>query len=235
MLVSLWIRLIPHAFIIAIVNSVPFSHDATNNQIPIYGDHHSCDQLQFNTSDDVHINNEYTYAPGTPDADLANFNTAFQDLLHVLDAVLGPVGIPPLPNPLHQPTFLRYFAQDHWESVRKIFETVRTMARGGFQDIPGFAPLNLQSITVNRGGGGEEGTTLAQAFGVERATAVPKTITVYDVGWNSLFKRRLADVVCADVGPVTNYKMHVLGTLLLHETLYALASFQPLLRHLLMS
>ena len=118
----------------------------------------------------------------------------------------------------------RYFSPADAADVTAIFNTVRLMAMpGGFPNAPN-DPLpiwtDLSDITVTRTHDIKSIGTLAESLGTLIGTTTGQTINVYDFGWTALWQRIRSDLQCArDIGPKTNYKMHFLGTLLLHETL----------------
>ena len=118
----------------------------------------------------------------------------------------------------------RYFNPADAADVTAIFNTVRLMAQpGGFPNPPvGPLPIwtDLSNITVVHKNGIKEFGTLAESDNTLIGTTTGMIIYVYDFGWTALWQRLLGNLQCArDIGPKTNYKMHFLGTLLLHETL----------------
>ena len=131
------------------------------------------------------------------------------------------------PNPL---VLNRYFTAADQNAVTAIFDTVRQMAQvGGFPNpLRTLHPTDLNQIHVTRPKG--VGLTLAESFNIE-ATGAGERIAVYDFGWGALWKKRRSDVKCDCDIKKTNYKMHFLGTLLLHEVLYVSPASIHSLRH----
>lgn len=125
------------------------------------------------------------------------------------------------PNPQ---VMARYFSPADAADVTAIFNTVRLMAQpGGFPNPPA-SPLpiwtDLSDITVTRTHDIKALGTLAYSDNTLIGLNKGQSIYVYDFAWTALWQRRRRDLQCArDIGPKTNYKMHFLGTLLLHETL----------------
>lgn len=120
----------------------------------------------------------------------------------------------------------RYFRAGDAAQVTAVFNTVLQMAQaGGYPNAPPFpggriSPQDLSEIQVVRSSAVQL-RTLAESFNVEPVGAANPTINVYNFGWNALWQRLRQSLQCGrDIGPKTNYKMHFLGTLLLHETLH---------------
>ena len=116
----------------------------------------------------------------------------------------------------------RYFRPQDAGDVNAIFNTVMQMASTNPPATPPgqsvSRPMDLHDINVIRSGGGFP--TLAESFDVSVISVFPQ-IKVYDFGWFALWQRLLRSIRCSHIGPKTNYKMHFLGSLLLHEVLYA--------------
>ena len=112
----------------------------------------------------------------------------------------------------------RYFAESDQADVTAMFNAVRQMAQvGGFPNpMKPLKPTDLNQIHVTRPKG--VGLTLAASFDTG-TTPTNAKIEVYDFGWRALWKKLRSQVKCCDITK-TNYKMHILGTLLLHEVLY---------------
>ena len=148
---------------------------------------------------------------------------AFQDMVDVVTYVSRN------PNPQ---VLRRYFATSDQAAVTAIFNAVRQMAlQGGFSNPPsiGLSPTDLNQISVSRKRGPP--FDLAQSFGTHsQEVARGNRIEVYDFGWGALWKRLRSEVKCCDIKK-TNYKMHILGTLLLHEVLYVSPASIHSLRH----
>ena len=188
-------------------------HDTANDQIAISDDPNpNFPQLKI-SDNNVHISGQYNFI-GTPD-EIVIFKTAYRDLYLVLKTVTNPTNF-------HPETFTRYFDISHKAGVNRTFQAVLDMATSGVNAIPprtALSPLNLNAIQVSKVAGGvDDFTYLARSYNVERTDVNPR-IEVYNVGWNSLWRRRTDDISCDDIGPTTDWKMHFLGTLLLHETL----------------
>ncbi len=157
--------------------------------------------------------------------DMSYLRQAFIDMLELVTFVAA--------NPNRQ-VLQRYFDLNDENEVTAIFNTVRRMAEpGGFPRPAGsefIRPYDISEITILRTHGSLP--NLAFANNVEaqyRPSTNPQfpdpdrtpTITVTSFGWGALWKRRRNDLKCGvDIGPKTNYKMHYLGSLLLHEILY---------------
>ena len=127
------------------------------------------------------------------------------------------------PNPA---ILARYFRPGDQGTVTAIFNTVLQMAQaGGYPNPPPYpgsriSPSDLSEINVVRAGDFQLGT-LAESFNTAPAGTTGQLIKVYNFGWTALWQRLRQDLQCGrDIGPKTNYKMHFLGTLLLHETLH---------------
>jgi hypothetical protein len=143
----------------------------------------------------------------------------------------------------------RYFDANDQDDVTAIFDTVRRMAQPGGIPRPGpqyedLRPYDLSEITILRAKSIKpsliykptlliaESVTLAFSENTNaeyRKSANPlfpyenpPTITVTDFGWGALWKRARPDLKCTDIGPKTDYKMHFLGSLILHEILYVI-------------
>ena len=125
----------------------------------------------------------------------------------------------------------RYFPRQDWEDVKSIFRTVLSLAKDGSQADPlnpARRPYDLSQIKISRQARSEDPNLQSWAKPLVLADAVqseliPRNpndlgIVIYDFGWDVLFKRFMTQD-CKDIGPNTNYKMHFLGSLLLHETL----------------
>ena len=114
----------------------------------------------------------------------------------------------------------RYFSPNDAADVTAIFHTVEQMAApGGFPNPPnGVRPTDLSQIAMSRASGGIP--DLAESFDTSSTSTNPE-IKIYDFGWSALWQRLRQSLQCSrDIGPNTNYKMHFLGSLMLHETLY---------------
>lgn len=115
----------------------------------------------------------------------------------------------------------RYFAPNTnaLNDATAIFNSIRLMAgpNGHPQPAGNFAPNSLHGILVRRTRGGFP-FTLADALDTT-GNSVHPTINIYDYGWSSLWQRLRSGIKCSDIGPRTNYKMHFLGSLILHEIL----------------
>ena len=122
------------------------------------------------------------------------------------------------PNPQ---VLARYFDPNHANDVNAIFNTVMAMASTNPPTTPPgqpqLTPMDLHEINVVRASGSFP--TLAESF---RTSAQNNNlqIKVYDFGWTSLYSRLRQNIACGAIGPNTNYRMHFLGSVLLHETLY---------------
>ena len=151
---------------------------------------------------------------GNSEDDTTILNQAFLDMQALVTYVAQ--------NPNAQ-VLARYFDPNDNNDVNAIFNTVMQMASPNppaqIPGTPQYTPMDLHEISVIRP---HEGylPTLAESF---RTSFVNFNlqIKVYEFGWNSLFARLRQDIQCSDIGPNTNYKMHFLGSLLLHEVLYA--------------
>ena len=154
----------------------------------------------------------YNLASNNP-SDESIFGQAFLDLQTLVTYVAGN------PNPQ---VLARYFDPNDANDVTAIFTTVMQMASVNPPTNPPGARANLQptdlhNISVVRSSGGFP--DLAESFNVgvqDRG----QQIKVYNFGWSGLWQRLLQSIKCSDIGPKTNYKMHFLGSLLLHETLH---------------
>ena len=129
------------------------------------------------------------------------------------------------PNPQ---ALSRYFSPNDQAYVTAIFDTVRQLAQPGGLPNPrtGIRLSDLSQVVVNRVGG--FGAVLAETseFGL---TDQNPSIEVNDFAWGALYKRLKSDLNCdCDIKKV-NYKLHFLGTLLLHETLYVTLIFPSIL------
>ena len=120
----------------------------------------------------------------------------------------------------------RYFRPGDQAQVTAVFQTVLRMAQaGGYQNAPPFpggriSPQDLSEISVVHSSEVQL-RTLAESFNVQPVGGTNPQIKVYNFGWNALWQRLRQSLQCGrDIGPKTNYKMHFLGTLLLHETLH---------------
>ena len=154
----------------------------------------------------------YNLARNSP-SDATILQQAFVDLQTLVTFVAA--------NPNAQ-VLARYFDPNHANDVNAIFNTVMQMASTNPPTNPpgaraNLAPTDLSQISVYRSGGGFP--TLAES---ERTGAanINQEIKVYDFGWSALWQRLLQSINCSMIGPKTNYKMHFLGSLLLHETLH---------------
>ena len=148
-------------------------------------------------------------------SDASILQQAYLDMVKVVTFVAAN------PNPQ---VMARYFSPADAADVTAIFNTVRLMAQpGGFPDPPvDLLPIwtDLSNITVVRKNGIQELGILADSERTHLGITTGQTIYIYDFGWSGLWQRLLGDLQCPrDIGPKTNYKMHFLGTLLLHETL----------------
>ena len=154
----------------------------------------------------------YNLAGNNP-SDESILGQAFLDLQTLVTYVAGN------PNPQ---VLARYFDPNDANDVAAIFTTVMQMASlnppqnpaGARQNL---APTDLHNISVVRAGGGFP--DLAESFNIG-ARDQNQQIKVYNFGWSGLWQRLLQSIKCSDIGPKTNYKMHFLGSLLLHETLH---------------
>ncbi|KAL6718120.1 hypothetical protein ACLMJK_004207 [Lecanora helva] len=120
----------------------------------------------------------------------------------------------------------RYFRPGDQGQVTQVFQTVLQMAQaGGFPNPPPFpggriSPTDLSEINVVHSTEVQL-RTLAESFDVQPVGAANPLIKVYNFGWNGLWQRLRQSLQCGrDITGKTNYKMHFLGTLLLHETLH---------------
>ena len=120
----------------------------------------------------------------------------------------------------------RYFRPGDQAQVTAVFQTVLNMAgAGGYQNPPAFpggriSPTDLSEINVVHSTEVQL-RTLAESFDIQPVGGANPTIKVYSFGWTALWQRLRSSLQCGrDIGPKTNYKMHFLGTLLLHETLH---------------
>ena len=150
---------------------------------------------------------------GNDPSDESILGQAFLDLQTLVTYVAG--------NPNAQ-VLARYFDPNHANDVNAIFNTVMQMASTNPPTNPpgaraNLVPTDLHSISVTRAKGGFG--TLAESINVGPINMY-QAIKVYDFGWNSLWQRLLQSIECSMIGPKTNYKMHFLGSLLLHETLH---------------
>ena len=123
------------------------------------------------------------------------------------------------PNPA---VFQRYFGDQPSEPIDRVFQIVFNMSQpGGVQNPfpPGgnLGPTNLGQISLSSTN--REAPTLAFSDDVELNDSPNPSITITSFGWGALFRKRMSAIQCSDIGPGTNYKMHFLGSLLLHETL----------------
>ena len=116
----------------------------------------------------------------------------------------------------------RYFSPGDQAQVTAVFQTVLRMAQaGGYQNAPNFpggriSPQDLSEISVVHSSEVQL-RTLAESFNIGPVGATGPQIKVYNFGWASLWQRLRQNLQCGrDIGPKTNYKMHFLGTLLLH-------------------
>lgn len=177
----------------------------------------------FDTAEDIndlHYNNLtkkslYNLAGNNP-SDESILGQAFLDLQALVTYVAG--------NPNAQ-VLARYFDPNDANDVNAIFNTVMQMASTSPPTNPpgaraNLAPTDLHQISVTRASG--ELTTLAEAFNANALNTVgsKQEIKVYNFGWEVLWQRLLQSIKCSMIGPKTNYKMHFLGSLLLHETLH---------------
>ena len=156
----------------------------------------------------------YNLGQNSP-SDVSILQQAYLDMVQVVTFVAAN------PNPQ---AMARYFSPADAADVTAIFNTVRLMAQpGGFPNPPAdVLPIwkDLSDITVVHTNGIKELGTLAESDSTAIGITTGQIINVYDFGWTALWQRLLGDLQCArDIGPKTNYKMHFLGTLLLHETL----------------
>jgi len=145
--------------------------------------------------------------------DVRILQQAFRDMVEIVTYVQQN------PNPQ---VLARYFSPNDQADVTAIFSIVRQLAQpGGFQNAdPLFGPTDLSQIVIHRGGtAGGWGTTLAQSFDTSCSTNHPR-IDLYDFGWGALYKRLRSELNCDCDIKKTNYKMYILGSVLLHETLY---------------
>ena len=154
----------------------------------------------------------YNLAGNNP-SDESILAQGFLDLQTLVTYVAG--------NPNAQ-VLARYFDPNDANDVNAIFNTVMQMASTNPpRNPPGaranLAPTDLHSISVTRAGGGFG--TLAESFNYG-ALNTHQQIKVYNFGWTALWQRLLQNIDCSMIGPKTNYKMHFLGSLLLHETLH---------------
>ena len=151
---------------------------------------------------------------GNNPSDESILGQAFLDLQTLVTYVAG--------NPNAQ-VLARYFDPNDANDVTAIFNTVMQMASvNPPRNPPGGAranlrPTDLHNISVIRASGGFP--DLAEAFNVGPQDR-NQQIKVYNFGWSALWQRLLQSIPCSDIGPKTNYKMHFLGSLLLHETLH---------------
>ena len=120
----------------------------------------------------------------------------------------------------------RYFRAGDAAQVTEVFNTVLKMAQaGGFPNPPAFpggriSPTDLSEISVVRSSEVQI-RTLAESFDIVAVGATAPQIKVYNFGWGALWQRLRQSLKCGtDITDKTNYKMHFLGTLLMHETLH---------------
>lgn len=154
----------------------------------------------------------YNLAGNNP-SDESILGQAFLDLQTLVTYVAG--------NPNAQ-VLARYFDPNDANDVTAIFTTVMQMASTNPPSNPAgaranLAPTDLHNISVIRAGGGFP--NLAESFNVGPQNT-NQQIKVYNFGWSGLWQRLLQSIKCSNIGPKTNYKMHFLGSLLLHETLH---------------
>ena len=166
------------------------------------------------TSSGLYRRGLYNLGQNSP-SDASILQQAYLDMVEVVTFVAA--------NP--NPQFMaRYFSPADAAAVTAILNTVRLLAQPGGLPNPPADPLpiwtDLSDITVIHTNGIKELGTLAEAERTNIGLRTGQIINVYDFGWTALWQRLLGDLQCArDIGPKTNYKMHFLGTLLLHETL----------------
>ena len=146
-------------------------------------------------------------------ADESILGQAFLDLQTLVTFVAG--------NPNAQ-VLARYFDPTDAADVTAVFNTVMQMASVNPPTNPPGAranlrPTDLHNISVIRSSGGFP--DLAESFNVG-VQDQNQQIKVYNFGWGGLWQRLMSSIQCSDIGPKTNYKMHFLGSLLLHETLH---------------
>ena len=162
---------------------------------------------------------EFTIGKNVKEGDATDIHQAYIDLCAILKNVTEDVHSPNI----NLNTFDRYF--NHFDPkyisrVQGLFRTVLQMALDGVNvqgtTSLGKRPRDLNEITILRSKSWN--TYLAEAQNVDPDN-LDATITIYDFGWDALHQRTLQQLTCADIGPKTNYKMHVLGSLLLHEIL----------------
>jgi len=156
--------------------------------------------------------------------DVRILQQAFTDMVEIVTYVQQN------PNPQ---VLARYFSPNDQADVTAIFNTVRQLAQPGGHPDPEtqFGPKDLSQIVIHRGGtAGGLGTTLAQSFDTSPSTTHPR-IDLYDFGWGALYKRLRSELNCDCDIKKTNYKMYILGSVLLHETLYIPPTFTHLAPH----
>ena len=147
---------------------------------------------------------------------------AFTDMMDVVTYVQQN------PNPQ---ALARYFSPNHQAYVAAIFDTVWQMAQPGGhpRNMANYQPTDLNQLTLRRQKGA--GFALAASSGW-KPSALDQRIDVYNFGWGALHKRLKSDLDCdCDIKKV-DYKLHFLGTLLLHETLYVTHHFFNFSQHL---
>lgn len=154
----------------------------------------------------------YNLAGNNP-ADESILGQAFLDLQALVTYVSA--------NPNAQ-VLARYFDPNDANDVTAVFTTVMQMASVNPPRNPAGAranlrPTDLHNISVIRSSGGFP--NLAESFNVGFQDQ-NQQIKVYNFGWSGLWQRLRSSIQCSDIGPKTNYKMHFLGSLLLHETLH---------------
>lgn len=181
------------------------------------------------------LNNEIS------DGDKSYLQQAFIDMQELVTFVAAN------PNPA---VTARYFDPNDQNDVTAIFDTVRRMAEAGGVPRPSgerylnIRPYDLSELTIllaksiqlklllDPGVFIEESLTLAFAENTNaeyreinhQIPEYPPTITVTEFGWGALWQRQRRSISCRrDIAGRTNFKMHFLGSLLLHEILYVVA------------
>ena len=151
---------------------------------------------------------------GNKPADKHIIERAFKDMVNVVNYVSD--------HPNHH-VLARYFDHQHFEDVNAVFQIVKQMASDeppeSQETLIKTGPQDLKEIRIFRAPGTFGAPVLAEAFNFF-VRSTDHHLKIYDFGWDALFKRLRADIKCDDIGPKTNYKMHFLGTLMLHEILY---------------
>ena len=151
---------------------------------------------------------QFNFVQGS-DGDKAILRDAFNDMVDLVTYVA---------RNSNEKVLRKYFRASDKDDVTRIFDTVRQMAQdnGHPDSTPQIGPKDLNKIVINRAKGVPY--LLADSSDLSLYSTHP-TIRVLDFGWAALYRRRVSEIDCNCHVKKVNYKLHFLGSLILHEVL----------------